>query len=341
MIICTTATISNLPYVLELAHSVRKHFADAKFVLGLAEDHVPELVAHSSLIDQTILAKDLDIPDFKRFMFKLTPPLCKNTLKAQLMRHILRSDAWADVLVYVDCWTKFFGPIPEALQLLDHYSIVLTPHIIDASESDSCEKEWKLLNDGTLYAGFIAVKQSDEANHFLLWWSDKLNRDIRDPNGSDFWGQKWLNVANVLYHVGILRHPGYQLSLWNFHEKSRKIVSVDGHEVMLAGGPLRLMNFSNENNAFEHYAGLLAEHQSRHVRRLKELYEMDLLTKDYYGLVYAGWSYDHYDSGEKIEEHVRHKYRNVSKERVPSNPYQWSNERLVDLIDGYEGGRPV
>lgn len=329
MIICTTATLSLMPCVMELGRSIRQRIPYAKIVLGLVENSVPDEVRNSAWVDEVILAKDLSIPNFDRFIFKLTEPLSKNTIKAQLLHQLINNDAQADVVIYVDCFSKFLGPIPEVLDRLNHHSIVLTPHLIDAHYSDAYERELSLLNDGTFNSGFIAVKQDDEAKDFLDWWSDKLNRDIRDPYASNFFDQKWLNFVNIFYNAAILRHPGYQLGFWNFHEESRRIVSNHDHEVHLKGGPLRLMSFANENNMFNHYSNLLPEHQTKEIGRLKSLYDANLNTDTHSRDV--TWSYGRYHNGETISIDARHKFRDLSSNIAPSNPFKCSNKMLMEI----------
>jgi hypothetical protein len=332
MIICTTATLSHMPFVLELSHSIRRFFPSVKIVLGLVETEVPESLRNSPWVDEVILAKDLSIPNFDQFIFKLTESMSKNTIKAQLMNQIIKHDEQADVVVYVDCYSKFLGDIPEALSLLDHHSIVLTPHLIDANYLDSYERELMLLNDGSFFAGFIALKRDDEAKDFLSWWSDKLNQDIRDPYGSDFFDQKWLNFVNVFFNAAILRHSGYQLGFWNFHEDSRAIISVKDHGIELMGGPLRLINFGNENNMFEYYSALLPESQGREMNRLKRRYDESVDLYDQF--IDAQWSYGRYQSGEIITTDARHIVRVLPTKEAPSNPFEWSDQKFIDMQKG-------
>ncbi|MDR0267809.1 hypothetical protein [Paenibacillus sp.] len=332
MIICTTATLSHMPFVLELSHSVRRFFPSVKMVLGLVEAEVPESLRSSPWVDEVILAKDLSIPGFDQFIFKLTEPMSKNTIKAQLMNQLIKHDAEADVVVYVDCYSKFLSGIPEALSLLDHHSIVLTPHLIDANYSDSYERELMLLNDGSFFAGFVALKRDDEAKDFLSWWSDKLNRDIRDPYGSDFFDQKWLNFVNVFFNAAILRHPGYQLGFWNFHENSREAIAVKDHEIELKGGPLRLINFGNENNMFEHYSGLLPEAQRQNINRLKQHYDESVNSNGQFQD--TEWSYGRYHSGEIITSNARQIFRVLPTDEAPSNPFEWSDQKFTDMQKG-------
>ncbi|TCZ80808.1 hypothetical protein E0485_00495 [Paenibacillus albiflavus] len=335
MIVCTTATLSHVPYAMEMAKSLRKHISNVKIVLGLVEEEVPNAVSSSVLFDQIILAKNLSIPNFNRFMFKLTVPLSQNSIKAQLLHHLFETDRSADIVVYVDCFTYFCGPIPEAIHMLDHYPIVVTPHLIDVHFTDAYEREMSLLNDGTFFGGFIALKRSDEAKDFLLWWSDKLNRDIRDPYASNFFDQKWLNFANVFFNAGILRHSGYQVGFWNFYEQSREIESQSNNSIMLKGGPLRLMNFGNENNNFDLHLDSLSERQSMRMQILRNHYQTNINSHDSYGLrQHAVWSYGSYQSGEKIADEARIKFRDLHHDHVPANPFELSNRQIMSTSKG-------
>jgi len=335
MIICTSATLAHIPFVYELSRSVRKFFPSTKMVLGLIESKIPGVLQNdASLADEIVLAKDLSIPHFISFIFKLTAPMSKNTIKPQLISHIMKHDPQADIVVYVDCFSKFLGGIPEVISLLESYPIVLTPHLIDAHFSSEYERELMLLNDGTFFSGFIAVKRDDQAKDFLSWWSDKLNKDIRDPYGSDFFDQKWLNFANVFYNAAILRHPGYQLAFWNFHEESRQIINFKDLEIKLKKGPLRIINFGNENNMFYHYCNLLPDIQRQRVHRLRMLYDTRVESNEQFKD--AEWSYDRYSDGEMISSEAREVFRKIPTDEAPSNPFEWSDKNIIDMVKGVE-----
>ncbi|QAY66847.1 hypothetical protein [Paenibacillus protaetiae] len=338
MIICSTATFATVPYVLEMARSAKQHYPHAKIVLALIEEEIPDMLTHSPWIDTVLLAKQLPIPDFNRFIFKMTSTMSLNTIKAQLLQHLIHTDEQADILVFADCYTQFFGPLPEVMELLESRPIVLIPHLVDVHATDDYERELMLLNDGTFFAGFIALKRTDESKHFLDWWSDKLNRDIRDPYASDFFDQKWLNFANVFFNAAILKHPGYQLAFWNFHEPSRRITHADDQSVQLAANPLRLVNFGNENNQMDYYLKLLPGKQHEAFLRLRDRYAANVKKQDLHGyLKHVEWSYDRYTNKEKIALDIRLNFRSLPDQ--PANPFEYSNAQFNQMFGREENER--
>jgi hypothetical protein len=191
-------------------------------------------------------------------MFKLTAPLSQNAVKSQLLQHAMETEPAQDSFLYLDCCTELFGPIPEIVEALHKHPIVLVPHLITPTYTDKYERELLLLKDGAFNGGLVAVKRHPETTNFLEWWSNKLNNDVRDPYGSNFFDQKWLNFVPVLFDATILQHPGYMLAFWNYHETSRQITTRSNEANMLSDKPLRIMSFANENQAFDHHVVLYA-----------------------------------------------------------------------------------
>lgn len=335
MIICTSANLLQIPQVKVLANSIKRYIPDAIFILCLIEDRIPEKVKRIPGIARIVSVQDLPIKGFQRFMFKLTAPLSQNAIKSQLLQYAMETEPLQENFLYLDCNTVLFGPIPEIMKGLRKHPIVLVPHLITPTYTNSYERELFLLNDGAFNGSLVAVKRHQEAMDFLDWWSDKLNNDKRDPFGSNLFNQKWLDLVPVFYNAYILHHPGYMLAYWNFHESSRQIISYKDKSIQLINGPLRIMTFANENQSFNHYLAFLSETQSRRIIRIKREYLNAIDKNRIYGFnLDMPWSFGYYSSGEQITQEARDAYRSLKLIDTPDNPFEWSNQRILKLLKG-------
>ncbi|WP_168735591.1 hypothetical protein [Cohnella fermenti] len=332
MIIGTTANLTQLPHVLELARSIRVHMPDARFVLCLIERQGPPLGIELPGIDRVVMAEELGIPKLSAYLFKYTAPLIQNALKARFLRYLEGAEAGETRFLFADHRVRFYADVPELAAALDDHPIVLVPHLTESKLSDACARELLVLNNGTFNGSVLGLRKSEEARTFLDWWIDKLDRDACGPCERDFCDQQWLSFAPVFFDVHIMQHPGYLLAFWNFHEASRTVIHVEGERVELSAGTLRCMCFANDDRSIELFASGLQPVAAQWILALKEGYEASVREHAKLGF-HAGlyWSYGRYKSGELISREAREAFRSMPAECSPDDPFALGNQRILDL----------
>lgn len=332
MIICTTASLASLPQALELARSVRAHHPEAKFVLGLIEEWVPESAAQSPWFDEVIQIKDIGIPNFRSFMFKLTAAQALDAVTGQLIEYLIAYDSHADSVIFLEHTMRLYGPLREAVDALTGHSIVLTPHLSGPNHVASLEQELKLHQTGAFNDGFIAVRRSDEGRRFLAWWADKFNRDDYEFHSK---GQQWLDLVPVFYHPFIIRHPGTHMACWNLHEPSRQFTTLEADWAAIAGGPMRCFNHRNAHNEFEESLYRLAPLQAEIASKLMQQYQAACQEHEAQGFSRETvWSYDYYYNGQRISEAARTAYRVNEERHTFGDPYAWNNKSIIGASEG-------
>ncbi|MBD3917665.1 hypothetical protein H8B09_02790 [Paenibacillus sp. PR3] len=332
MIICTTASLSKLPQALELARSVKAYHPEAKFVLGLIEEWVPESTAQSPWFDEVIQIKDIGIPHFRTFMFKLSATQAHDAVVGHLIVYLTSYDPHADSVIFLEHTMRLYGPLREVIDALTGHSIVLTPHLSGPNLAVSLEQEIKLHQTGSFNDGFIGVRRSKESKSFLTWWADKLYRDSYEFHDRS---QQWLDLVPVLFHPFIIRQPGIHMACWNLHEPSRQITTVEADWASIVGGPMRCFNYRDEHNEFEESLYRLAPLQAEQARKLLQQYQVACQGHEAQGFNRETvWSYDYYYNGERISEEARNIYRVNEDRHVLGDPYAWSNKHIIDGIEG-------
>jgi len=136
-VIFFTSICSNyLPKAMTLAESVKRHCADATFVLCLVEREVPEAAASCPYFDEVVLAKDAGWGNFDRFMFRHAIVEASTAVKAQFMLNLLQRYPGESKFAYLDPDVLVYSDLVELEQLLDHESIVLCPHLLRPGNID-------------------------------------------------------------------------------------------------------------------------------------------------------------------------------------------------------------
>ncbi|MCP3776381.1 hypothetical protein NLX71_24295 [Paenibacillus sp. MZ04-78.2] len=327
MLISTIVSGADLPKAVLMAQSVKQHMQNAVVVVCLAEEAPPQIDA-IPYVDVLILAKHLGAPYFYQHLFKFTPMQCASALKGQLFRYLLSSFPNESHFIYVDTNMYITGPFSELSALLQTSHIILCPHLLEPVGCDAAS-EIGALRDGTFHGGLVAVKRSDEGERFVSWWVDVIASHYEDPLQCVFMDQKWLNFVPACFDAAVMRHPGYNVGFWNLHESKRRIVRAPhGYEV--GGLPLRCINLFNLMGLLDQNLNAFIPDRSNSFYKLRHMYTTGLAAMS--GIIPAqtSWSYDFYQSGERISDAARATYKAMPMEKQRDlNPFTVSNQFYV------------
>ncbi|WP_205494740.1 hypothetical protein [Polycladomyces zharkentensis] len=316
-----------------MAKSVKEHHPHAITAVCIVEEKVPMQARRFKHFDHIVLAKDLGHPDFYRHMFKYQLNEGVWSLKPRMLQYVLRTFPEDSKFVYLDTDTKVYGPFHEVITLLDQSPIVLTPHITHPSVKD----ELQLGMAGLYNSGFVALKRSGESNRFLHWWAGRLNRFCYlDVKQGIFGDQKWLDHAPVFFDVHILKHPGYNVAVWNSYY--RRIHRTNNGKILVNGQPLRFYHFSRFGKMdYQKIHKNIYPDPSHPIYHLIDQYSRDLTEHGFNPSHKLPCSYDCYRSGEPIDLRARLAYRNHPERfALIQNPYTMSNRTFL----GHEENPP-
>jgi hypothetical protein len=166
----------------------------------------------------------------------------------------------------------------------------------------------RTLSCGVFNSGFVAVRRSLKATHFLEWWNEKLHEYCyKDESTGLYCDQKWLDIGVSFFDVTVFREIGYNVANWNVASRHLSYAPVLGYRVN--GRPLRFFHFSMINYDRDLYyftkhlgsENPIFDMRARYIRRVAEL--------DRGGHSRLPWTYDFYNSGERISADARLAYR--------------------------------
>lgn len=327
----TSVNINYLPKARILAKTVKQHCPEARFSLVFSDGIPDEIVVEEEPFDEIVTVEDLGIPidNLKRWIFEHTVVELCTAVKGQALVKFLEEGS--EKVVYLDPDIAVFDNLECLSELLNQYSIVLTPHLTapEITERGIIENELCTLQHGSFNFGFYAVKNDKDGNAFAHWWRDRLLKYCYDniPMGI-FTDQKWGDLVPCMFeHVYIWRDPGCNVATWNI--TNRNVTKKDGN-YYVNGSPLKFYHFSGfdsgaQENMLNRYGSgndILYELRSWYIQQQKEAEQEK----------YANYpsKYNFYDNGEKISSEERQLLRNrvdVSEYFKDIDPYLINQER--------------
>ena len=229
---------------LNLYCSIPKSQFDEIFALFLLDEIPADLEAEKYLkaFDQVVLVKDLNIPNFEKWIRGLSVVEACTAIKGFALEFILDQ---GDDAMYLDPDIVVFNNLDIVQELLLANNILLTPHILDP-ETDNIaiiDNEINALKHGIFNLGFIAVKCSPEGLRFANWWASRLyDFCIEDFSRGLFVDQKWIDLVPALFDkVLIWKNKGANLASWNI---SKRTLKYEVGSFVVEGSPLLFLHFS-------------------------------------------------------------------------------------------------
>src|SRR5262245_26646645 len=129
---CTVVSKNHLAYARVVCESFRRHHPGARFVVLLADRNQGEISPGREAFELIELER-LPIPELPRFCFQYDILELNCAGKPYLLRHLLQQPG-VSKLLYLDSDTFVHRPLTEVLDQLERSSIVLTPHLLAATD---------------------------------------------------------------------------------------------------------------------------------------------------------------------------------------------------------------
>ncbi len=233
--ICSNNYLAN---AITLGKQLASFHPDSEFTIFLADKQVgydPSIVPFN-----VIPMEDIGLIDERGMITRYNISELNTAIKPFCFSYLFRESD--EPVVYMDPDTYPVSPLVEVEEALQDHNAVVTPHILRPVERGGFLTE-NFSRLGIYNLGFVAFRSCPDVEAFLVWWSEKLEKDcvIDIPRGI-FVDQKWADfIPSFIADTKVLRHPGYNVAYWNLH--NRKISEVDG-EYRSNKQPLRFVHFS-------------------------------------------------------------------------------------------------
>jgi hypothetical protein len=309
----TSFSFSYLNRARVLAKTLRRHHPDWVIWAVITDQHPPGFEFDLSIekFDRVITAEMLFGEDTNSWLFKHDIVEACTAVKGRALQHIM-ADPTAAKVVYFDPDIAVFNQMTEVIDLLDNYSIVLTPHQLDPEPATHHQairdNEITSLDYGVFNLGFIAVNQTHEAHRFAQWWADRLFDLCHDRlDIGIFVDQKWCNLVPCFFDgVKVLRDPGYNVASWNLSQ--RTMLYDEAGQAQINGRPLRFYHFTKLGSIGDTMTRRYAQNNTE-IYELWWWYRQEVLSATDPLIPEGWWYYGTFDNGVKIIKSMRVLYR--------------------------------
>jgi hypothetical protein len=303
-----------------MAESIRMHHGpDAKIYAVMVDKLTSVEKKYFDVFDEIIDPEDLNIPNFKAWIFGLDIIEAATAVKPFALCYLL--ERYTQV-TYLDPDTCVYSKLDEILDPSTSWDIALTPHQIEPKierwliESTELES----LRFGAFNLGFLSVRSTENGKYISNWWRDRCYEYcISEPERGLFTDQKFFDLAPALFKgVFVLRHSGYNVASWNLRE--RYIEFKD--ETLCANGlNLRFCHYTKAS----HIGALALERMLTDGNFFLELfyiYIQKLIEKRAVLIdLNLKWHYGFFNDGSQIDDQVRVNFRNFSDRFQYQNPF--------------------
>lgn len=311
-----------------LAESVKKQMPEAIFLVCLTERTIPEHV-NTDCFDGVVLAKDMWQGNFNRYIFKHSIVEASTAVKGQFFLYLMEHYPFENQFVYLDPDCYVYSDFVELKELLVHRPVIVCPHLLQPGNIDM---ELSSTAHGVYNLGFLAVNRSDEAQRFIQWWAQRLYLFCYDDiQRGIFTDQKWIDLAPCFFDVEILKHHGYDFATWSLLDCG--MTKKDG-AYFVKGDPLRFIHFSGYGDVIEKCMRDWLPDGEHPFRELYQDYARKHERNDADKVSKTEWSYAVYDSGEKIEDALRIRYReNYEVMFEMEDPFALGNKQIRKMLE--------
>ena len=287
-IMLTVFTICSNNYLAQaktLGDSLQQHNPHYRFVIFLV-DRLAEGVDYQFFAPYELIpVEQIGIDGFDEMVSKYNITELNTAVKPFCFEFLFARDGSVEAIIYLDPDILAYEPFTELDALLQENNIILTPHWFTPIYDDCVPSEQGGHNAGLYNLGFIGVKRSEESQKFLEWWMIKL-KDLCfvAVDKGLFVDQIWLNYAPLYYDkVAIIRHLGYNIAYWNFHE--RGVDKKDGRWFVNGHFPLKFFHFSgytfDKPGVISKYQNRFTFESKRDIRPLFEHYHSLVIQNRY------------------------------------------------------------
>jgi glycosyltransferase involved in cell wall biosynthesis len=150
-------------------------------------------------------------------------------------------------IIYLDSDTLVTGPFSECYSLLDSFSMILAPNILEPFRDDT-QMRTVISEKGAFSPGFLALRKSEETKGIIEWWEDRAYSHGHMTGESDRVNECLCMelFTSFCRDLHIIRDRGCNAAGWNLHE--RPVWRREGH-----------WNAGSDRLIFFHFSGCFSD----------------------------------------------------------------------------------
>lgn len=335
-----------------LEGSLKAKNSDTDFFIIVADEFSDDFGIEKLPSNILIARKELNISvqEWTDMSFKYDLTEFCTSIKPASFSYFIEKTKY-EKIIYLDPDIYIYSSLNPIYEMLEDYSIVLTPHITTIQDTFQGDRsESGLMSTGVFNLGFCGIKRSLAAKKMISWWHERLlDKCYIDSHDSYFTDQKWMDFlpcyfnSNELY---VSRHLGMNIAPWNFFEReiytekeSLKVRNREANSVKV-DYPVIFVHYSGYNYS-EMKKGNVVQNN---ISNIKDYEDIKLLTDVYAKAIYKKrelfdkyirekYSFGTFENGDAIKGFHRRIYRSlVNKGLLFDNPFSIANDSLYQKL---------
>jgi hypothetical protein len=329
----TTSAANYFAFSRTLLNSVREAHNDVDLYFLLADDVADVGPFLDPDTYEVVTVDNIGIPDYRKMAFVYNLVEFNTAVKPFFIQHLFAKGY--EKVMYIDPDILVLDRLDAALDALDEHSIVVTPHHLEPlSNIDGFKRDmtWETsaLGTGIFNLGFIAVANTEEGRAFAGWWANRCRYFcFVEASTGLFVDQKWVNLAPCYFKsLHILRHKGYNMAVWNLHERRLVDGRVNGET------PLVFYHFSsfdiNDEVTISKHKPRITFAERDDMRSLFARYRQTLLQNGHKDFVRIPYGFGSFTDGTKIGPLARKMFTHIYD--ADMNPFGIPGKRIFKVI---------
>jgi len=316
IVVFTSLSRLYLPKARVFAASLKKFHPDWEYHVVINDSWPDDEGARFENIDLIVPIRQLPLKRPHSWIFSMdAEELCCATRPFYF--HELLNYGYEKVFFF-DPDIQVFSFLTPLTDLLDRYSILLTPHMDKPAKTDAeiLYSELSVLAHGVFNLGFLGARNDAHGREVIEFWRHRLTRYSLKEHARGLWtDQKWFNLVPIYFtNVHVLHHQGCNVASWNV--ASRPVSRRNGH--LYAGDDeLLFFHFSGFDKGvpkrmyemFRSYNSVLEDLFGSYVESNK-FYESNTGVSKY------KWAFSCFDNNQPVPWGLRKFYRDTLDRRV-------------------------
>jgi len=303
-----------------LAESIRRYHGPDHKIYALLVDELTEEESHYlRAFDKVICASELNIPNFKNWIFGLSIVEAATAVKPFALCHLL--DNYSQV-TYLDPDTLVYSRLDEILDSPAKWDVALTPHqttpqterwLVEATELES-------LRFGVYNLGFLTVKSSTNGKLVAKWWKERCyDYCVSEPERGLFTDQKLFDLAPAIFSgIHVLRHRGYNVATWNLRERN---LSFSNQKLTVDQFPLRFCHFTKASHIGAAALARMVSGDNFFIELFFSYVSQLLEKKERINGLSQSWSYGVFNDGSEISTELKIQFRRLRNRLEYVDPF--------------------
>lgn len=222
-VFCTVISRSYLKYAAALHSAILKFHPGAKLFALVVDVHSRDVIEESFGTSITILPMDaVPVDGIQDMVVYYDAYELISALKPSLMTYLFRKYG-VEKLIYLDADIFVTNGFSTALNLLDSYDLLFTPHVTMPLPRDGkLPDDLEIADSGVYNGGFWAMRRTPNLLLMLDWLIERLRDECFFwTERRMFCDQKFLpllaHFCGSRFHC--LSDPGYNIAYWNLQER--------------------------------------------------------------------------------------------------------------------------